>query len=200
LIQQNSSFAKPFEDKRVENKRLIETLEQNIYDENFDECTKSLFDLKDNTKHVINIMEQQRVVSNDLIVFSKRLLNELEVKNILSEYRDWVSFFNKRLRGQVDFDVWSKASSAIYNKVEANNANYSITEINHVLQLETALTNVNMTLEEYEILILMKHQSNCEFHGKKPRTEAREKLSSFPSKMEGFKNALDKLFMALDLF
>ncbi|CAB4426403.1 unnamed protein product [Rhizophagus irregularis] len=203
LIQQDSKFAKPFEDKCVENKRLIKTLKQNIYDQDFNECTKSLKDLKDNTKQVINIMEQQRVVSNDLIDLSKRLFNKLEIKNALSEYRDWISFFNKRLRGQVgDFNVWSKAQSAIYNKVENSIANYSTSERDYVLQLETVLTNVHMTLEEYEILILMKFKSNCEFHRdrSKTRTEAKEKLNSFPNNMEGFKNALEKLFVALDLF
>ncbi|RGB38651.1 hypothetical protein C1646_755456 [Rhizophagus diaphanus] len=145
-------------------------------------------------------MEQQRIVSNDFIVFSKSLLNKLETKNALSEYRYWISFFNKRLRGQVDSNVWNKAQSAIYNKVETEMANYSISERNYVSQLEIALTKVHMTLEEYELLILMKHKNNCEFHGKRPRTEAQEKLSSFPKNMEVFKNALDNLFVALDLF
>ena len=78
--------------------------------------------------------------------------------------------------------------------------NDSRLERNYVSQLEIALKNVHMTLEEYELLILMKHKSNCEFHGKRSRTEVQEKLSSFPKNMEVFKNALDKLFVALDLF
>jgi len=58
-----------------------------------------------------------------------------------------------------------------------------------------------MTLEEYELLILMKYKSNCEFHGgrSQTRTDARENLNrSFPKDMEVFKNALGKLFIALD--
>jgi hypothetical protein len=80
----------------------------------------------------------------------------------------------------VDANVWNKAQSAIYKKVETEMANYSRSERNYVSQLEIALNNVHMKLQEYELLILMKHKSNCEFHGNRSqtRTEAREKLNS----------------------
>jgi hypothetical protein len=107
LVRQDTNLAKPFEEKLVENKRLTKTLKQNIYNQNFNECTKYLKDLKDNTKQFVNIMEQQRIVSIDLIVLSKSLLNKLETKNALSKYMDWITFFNKRLRDQVDANVLS---------------------------------------------------------------------------------------------
>lgn len=40
-----------------------------------------------------------------IIVLAKSLLNELGKKNALSEYKDWITFFNKCLRGQVDANV-----------------------------------------------------------------------------------------------
>jgi hypothetical protein len=44
-------------------------------------------------------------------------------------------------------------------------ANYCRSERNYISQLEIALNNVHMKLEEYELLILIKYKSNCEFHG-----------------------------------
>ncbi|PKY15052.1 hypothetical protein RhiirB3_381332 [Rhizophagus irregularis] len=78
----------------------------------------------------------------------------------------------------------------------------SVLEKSYVSQLEIALNNVHMAIEEYELLILMKRKSNCEFHGyrSQTRTEAREKLNRlFPKDMEVFKIVLDKLFIALNL-
>ncbi|GBC12297.2 hypothetical protein GLOIN_2v1713008 [Rhizophagus irregularis DAOM 181602=DAOM 197198] len=81
-------------------------------------------------------------------------------------------------KGQVNSNVWNKAQPAIYKKVEYEMTSYSRLEKNHVSQLEIALSNVHLKLEE----------------------EARKKLNrSFPNDMEVFKNALDKLFIALDL-
>lgn len=44
-------------------------------------------------------------------------------------------------------------------------ANYSSSEKDDVSNLKIALDNVHLTLEEYELLILIKYRSNCEFHG-----------------------------------
>jgi hypothetical protein len=99
--------------------------------------------------------------------------------------------------------VWNRAYSAVNKKVENEKANYARSESNDVSKLETELNNVHLTLEEYELLVVIKCRSNCEFHGNKyqSRKDARKKLegSSFPKDMEVFKNVLNKLFKALDL-
>lgn len=62
-----------------------------------------------------------------------------------------------------------------------------------VSELEIALKNVFMTLEDYELLILMKFKSNKEFHGNRSQTQTesqKELNTSFPEKLEPFKNAL----------
>lgn len=67
---------------------------------------------------------------------------------------------------------------------------YPKLEKNYVSQLEIALNKVHMTLEVYELLKLMKHKSNCEFHGDRSQTqtEVRKKLNrSVPKDMEVFK-------------
>ncbi|RIA82688.1 hypothetical protein C1645_834982 [Glomus cerebriforme] len=203
LIQQDSNITKHLKERCDDNKVLFKDLKQNILNETYNECTGSLKNLKDNTKQVINFSEQRRIISNNLIVLAKNLLNNLETKNVLSSYRDYISSFNRRLKGRLDANVWNRAYSAVNKKVETEMANYSGSERDDVSNLKNELDNVHLTLEEYELLILIKYRSICEFHRNRyqTRTEARKKLedSSFPKDMEVFKNVLDKLFKALDL-
>ncbi|CAG8716156.1 20714_t:CDS:1, partial [Rhizophagus irregularis] len=64
---------------------------------------------------------------------------------------------------QVNSNVWNKAQPAIYKKVEYEMTSYSRLEKNHVSQLEIALSNVHLKLEEYELLMLMKHKATANF-------------------------------------
>ncbi|RIA88902.1 hypothetical protein C1645_825621 [Glomus cerebriforme] len=132
----------------------MRSLKDNVYNENFNEYRKYrkyrkyLGKLKDNTKDLVNIIEQQRAVSNDLFVIAK-----------------------------IDSNVWNKTQSTIYTKVEFEMANYSALEKIHISELEIAINKVDVTLEEYGILMLMKYKSNSEFHGDRFQTRTEEKKS-----------------------
>ena len=118
LTQQNFDLVIPFKKHRTENEKLRKDLEENVYEEKFDECIQYLGKLEGNANQIFNLMEQQRDVSNDLIVLVRRLLDKLENKNALGKYRDWISRFNKCLKAEVDANVWNKSQKAIYKKVE----------------------------------------------------------------------------------
>ncbi|RIA86483.1 hypothetical protein C1645_829208 [Glomus cerebriforme] len=92
-------------------------------------------ELCDNTKHVTNMMEQHNGITEDLLAFSDKLLKKAENNDALRGYRDWITF----RKGKI---------------------NYPNLKQQYILQLERVLRDVNMPLEEFEILILMKIRSH----------------------------------------
>ena len=95
LTQQNFDLVNPFRKHRAENEKLKKSLEENVYGEEFNECTQYLAKLEENAGQLFNLMDQQSDVSKNLIVLARRLLDKLENKNALSKYRDWISRFDK---------------------------------------------------------------------------------------------------------
>ncbi|PKY48164.1 hypothetical protein RhiirA4_404154 [Rhizophagus irregularis] len=65
-------------------------------------------------------METQKAIDEDIFILAEALLSKLENQEVLSNYRDWISYFNKFLRVELDANTWFKAQRAVYNKI-ANN-------------------------------------------------------------------------------
>ncbi|RIA81626.1 hypothetical protein C1645_836701 [Glomus cerebriforme] len=162
----------------IENKRLREDLMGNVCKEKYNDCIQYLGKLED---------------------------IKLENKNALSKYRDWMTYFNKNLKAEVKWDVWSKSQKAIFNKVVFENINYSKKEKGYISKLENVLREVFfISLENYELLILLKYKSNQEFYGgiQQSLRDTQKELgnTSFHEIMAFFKNLLYQLFHSLKIY
>ncbi|CAG8744836.1 16081_t:CDS:2, partial [Rhizophagus irregularis] len=138
---------------------------------------------------------------------NKQVTKSLSSQNLSSKIQTCsASFDSNYISADLELDIDTESiktqNSSKRNIEELNFEADDDNEKSYVSQLEIALNNVHIAIEEYELLILMKRKSNCEFHGyrSQTRTEAREKLNRlFPKDMEVFKIVLDKLFIALNL-
>lgn len=205
LTQQHTNLVNPLNTCIIENERLREDLMGNVCEEKYNDCIQCLGKLGDSAKHLYNLIGKQRNVNDDVLVLVKRLLVKLEDKNAFSKYRDWVTYFNKNLKAEVEWDVWSKSHKAIFNKVAFENINYSEKEKGYLSKLENVLREVfSMSLENYELLILLKYKSNQEFHGgiQQSLRDAQKELdnTSFHGIMAFFKNPLYQLFRSLEIY
>ncbi|CAB4436489.1 unnamed protein product [Rhizophagus irregularis] len=94
--------------------------EESLCDYNIVESTTNFVSLKENNKRLIELMETQKAIDEDIFILAEALLSKLENQEVLSNYRDWISYFNKFLRVELDANTWFKAQRAVYNKI-ANN-------------------------------------------------------------------------------
>ncbi|CAI2171116.1 2421_t:CDS:2 [Funneliformis geosporum] len=145
---------------------------ENIDDSNL--ITSNLGELYDNTKHVEN-------------------------SKALSGYRDWITYFKNVVRKELDAD-WFKVQCAVYKKVRGGKVNYADSELKYISKLKEGLRGVNMTLKDFELLILLKVRSNQEFHGNETQEHAKQRLQIFPEEIGFFKEPLLKLFNALEIW
>ncbi|CAB4484900.1 hypothetical protein RhiirA5_350500 [Rhizophagus irregularis] len=123
------------------------------------------------------------------------LLKILENKNALSDYRDWITYFNLALETKLEPKIWSTVKFAVYRKVTDEKENCAEREKEPISQLENVLKGVNMSIYEYELLIWMKDKSNREFHKDKRQTRKQAELQlkeSFPKDMMVLKEPLQK--------
>ncbi|CAB4475406.1 unnamed protein product [Rhizophagus irregularis] len=189
-----------FESGHYENERLLKDCEESLCDYNIVESTANFVSLKENNKCLIDLIETQKAIDEDIFILAEALLSKLENQEVLSNYRDWISYFNKFLRAELDANTWFKAQRAVYNKIANKLVNYAESEKEYILELEKALKNIKMTFYQYEMLILLKLKSNIEFHDdvRQTKIQAQDKLDSFPKDMQIFKDLLQQLFSSLD--
>ncbi|CAB4375833.1 unnamed protein product [Rhizophagus irregularis] len=126
---------------------------------------------------------------------NERLLKDCEES--LCDYNIVESTANFFLRAELDANTWFKAQRAVYNKIANKLVNYAESEKEYILELDKALKNIKMTLYQYEMLILLKLKSNIG-DVRQTKTQAQDKLDSFPKDMQIFKNPLQQLFSSLD--
>ncbi|EXX57714.1 hypothetical protein GLOIN_2v1776374 [Rhizophagus irregularis DAOM 181602=DAOM 197198] len=176
LIQQHTNLVNPLNTRIIEDERLREDLMGNVCEEKYNDCIQCLEKLGDSAKHLYNLIGKQRNVNDDVLVLN--------------------------LKAEVEWDVWSKSQKAIFNKVAFENINYSEKEKGYLSKLENVL--ISMSLENYELLILLKYKSNQEFHGgiQQSLRDAQKELdnTSFHGIMVFFKNPLYQLFRSLEIY
>ncbi|GES86431.1 hypothetical protein GLOIN_2v1482697 [Rhizophagus clarus] len=94
---------------------------------------------------------------------------------------------------ELDANDWSKVQSAVYCKVKRRMVDYKDSDKEYISKLEKVLEVVNMSIEDFELLILIKFRSNQEFHGDKFGTPeyAKQRLQMFPEEIDFFKEPED---------
>ena len=136
------------------------------------------------------------------MTLTEKLLKKAENSEALSGYRDWITYFKKEVQGELDANDWSKIQRAVYKKVRGGKVYYTDSEREYISKLKNVLRGVNMSLEDFELLILIKIVSNQEFHGNKleSKEHAKQRLEKFPEEIDYFKEPLLKLFDALEIW
>src|SRR5688572_28982648 len=114
-----------FESRCDENERLLKDCEESLCDYNIVEGTTNFVSLKENNKHLINLMESQKAIDEDLFILAEALLSNLENQKVLRNYRDWINYFTKFLRAELDANTWFKAQRAVYKKIGKKLVNYA---------------------------------------------------------------------------
>ncbi|GBB87547.1 hypothetical protein RclHR1_00140051 [Rhizophagus clarus] len=92
---------------------------------------------------------------------------------------------------------------AITRKRQYKKVNFTQDEKDNILKLETVLFSVNISVEEFELLMALEANSNCEFYAGKDQNleEVIQQLdTALPSELQGFKTPLRRLFYALDIW
>ncbi|CAB4379155.1 unnamed protein product [Rhizophagus irregularis] len=106
LTQEHTNLVNPLNTCIIEDERLREDLMGNVCEEKYNEGIQCLGKLGDSAKHLYDLIGKQRNVNDDVLVLVKRLVI-LEDKNAFSKYRDWVTYFNKNLKAEVEWDYKS---------------------------------------------------------------------------------------------
>ncbi|PKY43579.1 hypothetical protein RhiirA4_457590 [Rhizophagus irregularis] len=92
---------------------------------------------------------------------NKVLFKDLK-QNILDENFNEYMGSLKNLKDNINF---LEQQRTISKNLIVLTKTFKSSEKDDVSNLKIALDNVHLTLEEYELLILIKYRSNCEFHG-----------------------------------
>ncbi len=103
---------------------------------------------------------------------------------------------------RLGFDHWGKIMSIFNRKINTGMTFNKEDEI-YLTHLKNVLKEVNITTDEFELLLRMKRLSNNEFHQDTTKTLDQELDSlevSFPDELKDFKDPLKKLLFALKIW
>ncbi|GBB99853.1 hypothetical protein RclHR1_36590002 [Rhizophagus clarus] len=198
LKSKNFKIIEPFRKLCRENETLVTRMMKNIEDRS----SENLVELCSSIKRVTSMMEQRNGITQDLFILTNRLLKKAENSEALRGYRDWISYFCKAMKKELGANVWTDVQFAVYRKIRGEKLNYVHSEQECISRLTKVLEDIDMSLQDFELLILMKIKSNKEFHGDELETvaQAKERLQKFPGEMTCFKEPLLKLFNACDIW
>jgi hypothetical protein len=163
----------------------------------------TLVDLSTNTKGLFEIMDQHKKVSDDILDLLEVVCKKLENLEALAVYRDFISILVSEVKTRLDYKVWVAVKNAINRKRNYKKVNFRSFEKDNILKLEKVLSDVNISVKEFELLMALKNKGNCEFHKGEDQDaeEVKQQLeTSLPSDLQEFKDPLRKLFCALDIW
>ena len=201
LKDRNSKIEKPLKSKVDLHKTLTKEIEENAIN---GECSvDTIIDLSNNTKALFEIIDQHKKVSDDTLELLEVVCKKLENLEALAVYRDFISLLVLEVEKRLGNEAWVAVSIAINRKRKYKKMNFRDFEKETILKLEKVLSNVMISVEEFELLMALKDKSNCEFHKgeEKDVEEVRQQLeTSLSSELQEFKGPLRKLFYALDIW
>ncbi|GES83532.1 hypothetical protein GLOIN_2v1472566 [Rhizophagus clarus] len=133
----------------------------------------------------------------------KVILKKLEKLEFLDVYRGFILLLALKVQKRLGNEVWIAVMIAITRKRQYKKVNFTQDEKDNILKLETVLFSVNISVEEFELLMALEANSNCEFYAGKDQNleEVIQQLdTALPSELQGFKTPLRRLFYALDIW
>ncbi|CAI2187515.1 7244_t:CDS:1, partial [Funneliformis geosporum] len=136
----------------------------------------TLIDLSNNTNCLFEIMDQHKKVSSDTLDLLEVVCKKLENLEALAVYRDFISLLVLEVQQRLGNKVWVAVSIAIHRKRNYKKVDFRKFEKDNILKLKKVLSDVDISVEEFELLIALKDESNCEFH--KCEDQDRKKLNN----------------------
>ncbi|CAB5311951.1 unnamed protein product [Rhizophagus irregularis] len=127
---------------------------------------------------IIVIIEEHKTATNDIVI----LLEE-------------------EVEARLGANVWAKVRAAINRKLRNGKVDFKRDEEEYISKLRNFLQEINMTVEDIELMMILKKKNNAEFH-KRERLEPKELKEKFetlfPEDLKDFKDSMRKVFDALD--
>ncbi|SRR6266542_1871738 len=182
--------------------QLTKEITKNADSNQWEELRVNLADLNDNTNNLFDMMDKHNEVSDKILDLLEVVMKDLMNLNALSVYRDFVSVFVGEIEDKLGTEVLVKVRNAIHKR-KFKKVNFKQDEVGYISQLEKILGDVNMTVEEFELLMGLKAKSNSEFHkGEEQDVEEVKKQldTSLSDDLQDFKDPLRKLFNVFDIW
>jgi len=211
LKSKNLNLGKNLEMKCKNQETIFNDMSKVFNDEDWDQFSGSFQELKDNSKHMHQMIKSQNEIVQETFSHTENILKFLENSHKNNEalrYRDWVTKLIDEIieklenSGEDGQRTWNKIKRAFRIKVEENKVDFIQSAMTHILLLEKILKEVNMTLEEFELLMRLKWKGNAEFHiNNQTVDEAIEQLKiPWPEDLQCFKDPLGKALYAVKIW
>ncbi len=198
LKRKISSFEEPLKKKFLKHEEILRDME--VTD---NELKRDMEELRENKAEILQMMGEQRIIMVNTLSLIEEELNKLNKSEVLSNYRVWICNFIDVVKMKLGLNKWIEVKNAINRKIRGGKADFEQGEKECILQLENLLDNVGMTINDIELLMLLKTKSDAEFQRCKTQTieEARTQLeTSFPDDLKDFKETLQKVFNAFGIW
>ncbi|CAB4380812.1 uncharacterized protein OCT59_016058 [Rhizophagus irregularis] len=160
--------------------------------------------LNDNTNHLFDMMNKREKVFDAILnLLEEILIDKMSLVDDLSIYRDYIIDLIEEIEAKLGTDTWRKVRNAIRKKRNNNRTDFEEKELEFISELENKLKDVEMTVNEFELLMEINATGNTEFHKGKRRVlkEVKKQLeSSLPNNLQVFKVPLRKLLYAHEIW
>ncbi|CAB4404424.1 unnamed protein product [Rhizophagus irregularis] len=221
LKDKNDSIRTPLDNKMKLQEDLILTMKDDIIDQDWNSCIKTIEELSDNTKHIHQIMDQQMEVSNKSFSLietviddlndtraqlndTKTQLNNTETRvKILGTFRDYIKLFLiQKVERELGKSEWYEVKNALFEKRVLKRMGLELDERDDVVKKLGGFLfdNYNITMEEFELLLEMRDKSNKAFHDNEKSIEQAKTLlkEQFPDDLQKYKGPLSKVLNVFD--
>ncbi|CAB4474499.1 hypothetical protein RhiirA5_419234 [Rhizophagus irregularis] len=160
--------------------------------------------LNDNTNHLFDMMNKREKVFDAILnLLEEILIDKMSLVDDLSIYRDYIIDLIEEIEAKLGTDTWRKVRNAIRKKRNNNRTDFEEKELEFISELENKLKDVEMTVNEFELLMEINATGNTELHKGKRRVlkEVKKQLeSSLPNNLQVFKVPLRKLLYAHEIW
>ncbi|PKY27434.1 hypothetical protein RhiirB3_443151 [Rhizophagus irregularis] len=160
--------------------------------------------LNDNTNHLFDMMNKREKVFDAILnLLEDILIDKMSLVDDLSIYRDYIIDLIEEIEAKLGTDTWRKVRNAIRKKRNNNRTDFEEKELEFISELENKLKDVEMTVNEFELLMEINATGNTELHKGKRRVlkEVKKQLeSSLPNNLQVFKVPLRKLLYAHEIW
>jgi hypothetical protein len=211
---QNVSLRKALDKRGQDQGNILNDLWLNLNNKEWDQSIKNIGKLTENSEQVLQMMKDQNTITQDTLSLTRDILKLLEDSHENKEilrYRDWVTdlIFEinqklaklKNVNGPV---AWNAIAHAFSIKIKRKKTDFIPDAREYIELLKNILDEVNITLEEFELLMKFKWKGNDEFHTDEFQTEeeALEELERFscPKHLQCFMDPLKKAISAVKIW
>ncbi|RGB26750.1 hypothetical protein C1646_674542 [Rhizophagus diaphanus] len=121
--------------------------------------------LNDNTIHLFDIMDKRKRTCDAILnLLEGFLIDKMSLVDDLSIYRDYITDLIEEIEAKLGTNTWRKVRNAIRRKRNNDRTDFEEEEYEFISELENELKDVEMTVNEFELLMEINATGNTEFH------------------------------------